>query len=238
MNSSTFTLLLLVLMSSNLSQAIEQPIIAALSTSVVVIADLGSFQYIYFANASKTFSQAVVACEGHRATLASVVDDIESSFIQHLSTIEALGVYYIGVHDPLGVNESGNTDRFVFVDGTLNRTFFQAPFQHPWRSASPRGAFEHGRSSCISVGEEGLWSETSCDEHLSFICKRASNADTDSGTDDDSDTELFLSAPVFLIIFSSLAFTLALLISIYFKKTRDRRRKQGAQRTLYLTPVY
>lgn len=198
----------------------------------IVSTIIGSSELTFHSNAHKTLTQAMTECQRTGASLASIRNADEAAVVENLSRLDDTGVYYIGVYDHIAFedaienndfvqNEGNETDRFVFIDGHQDHSFYQQPGELPWSSNEPDGNSTgiEDMAACVVVSG-GLWFDESCERIASFVCRKELLGDETDGDEGDVKQKLFFEPEVFLSVFCGLLITLVGVIILYVARVR------------------
>lgn len=134
----------------------------------------------------KSFAEAVEDCKSRNATLARISTSEENDIV--ISLLQERNIesnIYIGVFaDPESEFSVRDPERFVYVDGVENISFFNEAKVFPWISQGPRGD-----GDCVTITDTAhVWYDTSCVGRRAFVCRNLCNGSTtNEDLDPDSD---------------------------------------------------
>ena len=86
-----------------------------------------------------TFEEGMDACLDHEGTIGSIRNQVEFDFVQTelVETFDLSGRFWVGLREDSAILPANSPDRFEFIDGHSNKSFFIEPFVFPWTSIEP-----------------------------------------------------------------------------------------------------
>lgn len=192
----------------------------------------------FFISDLKTFLEASEDCRARKGILAKITNQKEHDFVSDLfsqTTIERN--YYIGLVDQNfttdGFPEANfrmkavqdlKADRFTYVDGDTNNSFYQKSNAFPWLFDEPSDD-----GDCVSMTDSNSkWKVSHCMSDRPYLCQRTCQLFSDSIDEDEADpytqedTVLVIIAPVVIILSCLLG---ALLFYLQYRQSTDSRSK-------------
>lgn len=198
---------------------------------------------------SYSFDQGKAMCENEGATLARISSREEFDFVlEEFSVLEfgtVFSFYYydysyeailfipevwIGLKD-VGASEIGtesdeeaesislSTDRFTYVDGFENKSFFLEEGELPWRSSEPNNVNDVQNCVLFDLSAEH-WRDHNCSSSLPVLCRR--------------------SVPIAFEVkeFVAVSFILILTMVVFIVTLRVKEKALAKARSAALFPIY